>query len=203
MSDWTKDYARRAEILQKELAGTSRDDVENATDWRDRLNVVRRIYRAYGALASEGLHDWMRGDPYEIAEWNRVMTPIEKEMWCEIRAYGLPMWPQFPVGKFVVDFGNPILRIAIECDGKEFHNVERDFWRDQDLKQLGWTVFRAEGWKCNNHALEPEECDFDGEESFRRAMARYEGETLAGVVNKARKALDEYRARNGRGQVEA
>ena len=60
MSDWTKDYARRAEILQKELAGTSRDDVENATDWRDRLNVVRRIYRAYGALASEGLHDWMR-----------------------------------------------------------------------------------------------------------------------------------------------
>lgn len=87
--------------------------------------------------------------PYFV-DWPEVFTPIEKDAWHYIRMYGLPMFPQYPIGRFFVDFGDPCQRIAIECDGKAFHDEAKDRKRDAALLDQGWTVYRFSGsalWK--------------------------------------------------------
>jgi very-short-patch-repair endonuclease len=86
-------------------------------------------------------------DPYWWEDFIE-MTPIEKSMWCDIRCSGVVMYPQLPVGKFFVDFGNPRLKIAIECDGKQWHDPKKDAERDAILKKLGWTIYRFTGSEC-------------------------------------------------------
>lgn len=58
------------------------------------------------------------------------------------------------LGKFRVDFmvgcADPRIKIAIECDGHEFHErtpeqAERDKSRDRDFAASGWTVLRFTG----------------------------------------------------------
>ena len=79
-------------------------------------------------------------------DWNKIFSPIEKQAWQAIKCKGgIVLYPQFPVGRFFVDFGNPYLKIALELDGKEFHSAERDIIRDSELKELGWTVYRVPG----------------------------------------------------------
>lgn len=93
-------------------------------------------------------------DPYESGICDSL-SYIEKMFWSDIRDHKLPLFPQFPVGKHFVDFGNPEYCIAVECDGKEWHkNKEKDASRDADLASMGWRVVRIEGWKC---MLEPYE----------------------------------------------
>jgi len=51
--------------------------------------------------------------------------------------------PQFPVKKYFVDFANPFLKIAIEIDGKKWHqDVEKDKARQADMEQDGWRFLR-------------------------------------------------------------
>lgn len=110
--------------------------------------AVARNYATYQALVDKGVRSWMRGDPYEICDWSRVFTPIESAVWSAIRDEGLPMWPQFPVGRLSLDFGNPIIKIALECDGKDYHAAIDDAERNLFLRDLGWTVYRIPGWAC-------------------------------------------------------
>lgn len=91
---------------------------------------------------------WVYGiDPYAWEEpFGMVnMTPIERLMWCDIRQTGIVMYPQFPVLNFFLDFANPIAKVAIECDGKEFHDRKKDEERDARLRDIGWTVYRLTG----------------------------------------------------------
>lgn len=98
-----------------------------------------------------------RWNPY-IVDWD--MTPIEYDVWCSIRYYNVrPMCPQLPVGRYFVDFGDPVRRIAFECDGKRFHDCERDAKRDAELRELGWQVYRFEGWRCRLGADDEESAD--------------------------------------------
>ena len=60
----------------------------------------------------------------------------------------MDLWPQLPVGRYFVDFGNPVARVAIECDGKDFHDECRDSLRDAELSRSGWRVWRVPGWAC-------------------------------------------------------
>ena len=40
---------------------------------------------------------------------------------------GLPFYPQYPIGKYFVDFADPVKKIVIECDGKKYHqDKEKD-----------------------------------------------------------------------------
>lgn len=87
-------------------------------------------------------------DPYFI-NWTAVFTPIEMDAWQTIRGRGLPLYPQVPAGRFFVDFGDPVSRIAIECDGAAWHaDKDRDARRDAELDELGWTVYRVTGKEC-------------------------------------------------------
>ena len=65
--------------------------------------------------------DWMGG----------VLTPIEEAAWMTMESKGrMPLYPQYPVGRFIVDFANPVKKIGIELDGREWHNEEKDTSRD-------------------------------------------------------------------------
>lgn len=95
-------------------------------------------------------------DPYEVW-WADVFTPIEAAMWHELRRAGLVFYPQLPVGRAFVDFGNPFHKIAIECDGKAFHqDYLKDKARDVLLAERGWRVYRITGADCLD---EPDEHD--------------------------------------------
>jgi len=85
-----------------------------------------------------------------ITNWPEIMTPIEFQTWQAIRCYGqIPIYPQYPIGKYFADFANPNLGIVIECDGKEFHqDKEKDFKRDTELFKLGYIVYRVSGSDC-------------------------------------------------------
>lgn len=91
---------------------------------------------------------WVYGiDPYAWEEpFGMVnMTPIERLVWADIRQTGMVMYPQFPVLGFFLDFANPVAKVAIECDGKEFHDPQKDEARDAKLRDIGWTVYRLTG----------------------------------------------------------
>lgn len=111
-------------------------------DGPGRWNVLRKIYAELEPELLEG-----RCDPYFI-DWMPVFTPIESDMWHYIRALGLPFYPQYPVGRFFVDFADPAKKIAIECDGKQWHDAAKDAKRDSVLLSLGWRVMRFTGRQC-------------------------------------------------------
>jgi hypothetical protein len=104
-------------------------------------------------------------DPYS---WEDLVTlsPIEWRIWQDIRELGLVMYPQYPVSGFFVDFANPVAKVAIECDGKEFHqDVEADRRRQAIIESHGWTVYRFTGRQCCETQPDPED-EFRGQ-AFR------------------------------------
>ncbi len=112
----------------------------------------KQLRAKYARLAQEGRGAWFRGDPYEVWDWGMAFTPIEAAVWSDIRGAGLDLWPQLPVGRYFVDFGNPIARVAIECDGKDFHDERHDSLRDLELSRSGWRVWRIPGGACLQEA---------------------------------------------------
>lgn len=115
-------------------------------DW-DR---IRAFYRENEAnILSAGPGQWGI-DPYAWDfEAGVRMTPIEFALWGDIRSLSAILYPQYPVGRRFVDFGNPCARVAIECDGRAFHQDEKaDRQRQAEIESYGWTVYRFTGREC-------------------------------------------------------
>lgn len=75
-------------------------------------------------------------------------SPIEEKVYNALKRYGVYLIPQHKIGKYRVDFALPNRRIAIECDGKEWHKDKtKDTLRDTYLFEKGWIVYRFEGWR--------------------------------------------------------
>jgi hypothetical protein len=82
---------------------------------------------------------------YPIEEM-KDLTPIEYRVFETIQFYNLPLLPQFPVGKYFVDFGDPVKKIAIEVDGEKFHlDKRKDEKRQKEIENEGWMFFRIKG----------------------------------------------------------
>lgn len=113
-----------------------------------RRRSLRDFYRlALPEITEAGRSEWGI-DPYEV-DWLRVFTPIEDALWHDIRAAGMVMYPQFPVLGFFVDFGNPVAKVAIECDGAAFHqDALKDSARQSAIEAEGWVVYRITGRDC-------------------------------------------------------
>lgn len=135
-----------------------------AEDWRARLAAVRAYYEFVQPDLNRAKPWAWAYDPYEV-DWPRVFTPIESALWCDIRSWGIPMYPQYPMevldeGRprvFYADFANPLRRVAIECDGKDFHSdAAKDKRRDELLRRAGWTVYRFTGAECRSEEVERE-----------------------------------------------
>ncbi len=79
-------------------------------------------------------------------DWTDMMSVAEKLMWVEIKSMGFPMYPQLPVLGYFLDFADPVKKIAIEVDGREFHmNNISDANRQKEIEKLGWTFYRITG----------------------------------------------------------
>lgn len=176
-----------------------RAEIEDAADWRARLVAIRRLYAAMG-------ESWVDHDPY-IDGLANYLTPIESALWTDIRTVGhMPMLMQVPVGRYFVDFGDLESRIALEADGKEFHNQERDAIRDEWLWiNEGWRVFRVSGAQCMR--VLPERGQFcqdyyyeHGTKPSEAEIAKSESEflysTSTGVVTALREVFYDRSGRN-------
>lgn len=87
--------------------------------------------------------------PPNAFEWNELMSPIELLVWGYIREEGVVLYPQHPVAGYFVDFGHPKVRVALECDGKAFHQDKaKDAARQRAIEAKGWTVYRLRGNEC-------------------------------------------------------
>lgn len=74
------------------------------------------------------------------------MTPIERNMWGDIRAHGLPMYYQFPIGPYYADFADPFHGLVVEVDGKIHEELkDRDARRDGYIRSVGFDVLRIPG----------------------------------------------------------
>jgi very-short-patch-repair endonuclease len=128
-------------------------------------NALTEYYAEREAdLMAERSDEWAL-DPYEWENKGLLrMTPIEEALWSDMREEGVVMYPQYPVGGFFVDFGNPVAKVAIECDGAAYHlDKEKDAARDRALGELGWMVYRFTGRQCKE--------EFD-EETMQSSHAR-------------------------------
>jgi hypothetical protein len=111
-------------------------------------NAARRFYAdRLPIIMNHRADDWAL-DPYEWDGSGIVLSPIESWLWTDIRQANMILYPQMPVAGFFADFGNPVAKVAIECDGAAFHNPERDAARASKIKQSGWTLYRFTGKEC-------------------------------------------------------
>lgn len=131
-------------------------------------------------------HNFNQGtdDPY-FMDWS--FTPIEYAAWQDIRGSGLPMLPQVPVLKYFIDFGDPVKKIGIECDGKAWHDPIKDKKRDKQLSEVGWKIFRIPGHVCKRILTDPWELDKD-DPHFDKKVHAWFTNTSTGVVYSIRQA---------------
>jgi len=73
------------------------------------------------------------------------MTPIEMRLFEALQKKRIPAEPQFRVGRYTLDFALPSLGIAIEADGRGWHDSVRDRQRDEELRVHGWHTVRFSG----------------------------------------------------------
>lgn len=119
------------------------------------MSERRAEFDAIKAFYADCLPQIMAAQPWQWAadvagaRLTETFSPIELVTWQILRSERVVMYPQFPVGPWFVDFGNPHVRIGLECDGKMFHqDLERDDMRAADLRKRGWRLIRLTGAEC-------------------------------------------------------
>jgi len=81
-------------------------------------------------------------------ELRKKQTDSESTMWSHLRRKqieGVPFYRQKPIGKYIVDFFAPSVKLVIEVDGSqhiEDHHFQKDRNRDEYLAGLGLKVLR-------------------------------------------------------------
>jgi very-short-patch-repair endonuclease len=80
---------------------------------------------------------------------NRCESGFERDVFTELTKRGYRVMPQVKSGAYRLDMvveGDNDTRLAIECDGDEFHGPDRwaqDTQRQRVLERAGWTF-----WRC-------------------------------------------------------
>jgi very-short-patch-repair endonuclease len=80
---------------------------------------------------------------------DRCESEFEREVYSELVSRGFRVIPQVKTGAYRIDLvveGNGDTRLAVECDGDEFHGHDRwhhDTARQRVLERAGWTF-----WRC-------------------------------------------------------
>ena len=108
-------------------------------------------------------------------DWLQTFSEAEYTAWCFIRSTPrIQLYPQYPVGKYFVDFGNPYHRIALEVDGKDYHDPAKDKIRDQQiLDEQGWKVFRVTGAEVHKYLKWEEDLELEDDTSTMDKQDRF------------------------------
>ncbi len=82
---------------------------------------------------------------YILAQKGHV-TQLERTIQEDLKKRGLHFKRQYRILSYWIDFAFPEVKLAIECDGDRWHSTikqqSKDWERDQNLCNHGWTVFR-------------------------------------------------------------
>jgi very-short-patch-repair endonuclease len=129
----------------------------------NRWDAIREHYtRHHDLMMRTPPNEWAI-DPYGWDVGLLHFTPIEQFLWEDLRDANVVIYPQYPVGRFFVDFGNPVAKVAIECDGAAYHKDKvKDAERDRILQAFGWSVYRIRGRDCMqqiDHTFDEDEDD--------------------------------------------
>ncbi len=154
--------------------------MNNQYNWEE----IKRFYADYKNALDRTPHNrW--AFIYQIGIHDE-MTPIEKAAWQALRVENVVMYPQYPIANMFLDFANHKLKIAIEMDGRDYHEIGRDKQRDAKLKKLGWTVYRVPGSECCTRVSRKWENDpklFDYPEMhYHEQMCDFYHNSIDGVV---------------------
>jgi len=149
---------------------------EPKIEYFEKLNEIKKRYKEL----------WKpKIAPYKIYYWLNIFTPIEENIWSDIRYLGLTFYPQYPVDKYFIDFADPIKKIGIEADGKiHFNQLEKDELRDKKLAKLGWDIIRIQGRQTYKTIKDyfPEE--YNKEDYDEKIMEEYENDCSEGILRK-------------------
>jgi DNA helicase-2/ATP-dependent DNA helicase PcrA len=76
-----------------------------------------------------------------------MYTPIEKIFYDKLIKNNISFEPQVRIGRFFVDFLITInnIKTIVECDGRDYHDRERDTNRDKELEKEGYRIVRFSG----------------------------------------------------------
>lgn len=128
------------------MMGKIRHDFHSKDNYFNKLRIVGQYWKQNEEHiikhSAKNPRLWFYAEAFD---WNVLFSPIEMDAWISLRGKCVPMYPQYPVLRYYVDFGNPYFKIAIELDGKDYHNPERDHLRDIEMNKAGWKVFRIPG----------------------------------------------------------
>lgn len=116
-------------------------------------------------------------------DWVTLFTPIEMDAWEAIRGFGMaPLYPQYPVDNYLLDFGNPFVKVALECDGAAFHtDKEKDNARDLALLQQGWITYRITGSDC--HRIDKRYQDItEDDHDYLEVVNEYYSSSIEGLI---------------------
>ena len=92
---------------------------------------------------------------------DRCESGFEKQVFTALSSRGYRVIPQVKTGAYRIDMvveGAEDVRLAIECDGDEFHGPDRwqaDMNRQRVLERAGWTFWRcvASTWSLRKEAV--------------------------------------------------
>ncbi len=179
-----------AQKVRKHLAASPRvnqfkERMQSVSAITDKWGLLRQIYMEKMPEIWETSESNPLGqiDPYFV-DWALEFTPIEKQAWHSIRSRGVPMYPQFPLFHYFVDFANPFHRVGLELDGKVWHDEKNDRERDQKLAEFGWRIFRVPGREAMAQFEEPVVVAERGgsEQAQKNALEHWLLNTCDGVV---------------------
>lgn len=115
--------------------------------WFHRVTLPLRVI----ALSLEQIR--MGRAPWVDVQLLKCESYIERRLYNRLWVEGYKMRTQEPCGRYRIDIAIPKYRIAIECDGKEWHSSikqkEHDRKKDRFLRKHGWTVIRFSGKRIN------------------------------------------------------
>jgi len=91
----------------------------------------------------------------------RCESGFERQVFTELTTRGYRVIPQVRTGAYRIDMvveGGDDTRLAIECDGDEYHGPDRwphDMGRQRVLERAGWTFWRcfASTWQLHREEV--------------------------------------------------
>lgn len=145
---------------EQSITATRRDIEQRfnvaASRAKDRMYLFRSVERSelnkddLKARLIAHFEQPFQSDPVKVRSLReRCESPFEQEMYDALTAKGYRVKPQLTVGAYRIDLvveGAEDRRLAVECDGDQYHGPEKwatDAARQRVLERAGWTF-----WRC-------------------------------------------------------